>query len=253
MEKRVLDFAINDVFDQGAVRWNMHYRQQLSDNLLRRVAARVGTQCEAAHPGHLQEALKPSTEAAEVLVVQMDGSMVPIRGEEPWKEVKVGVTYRHDPSTKKPVAGSARTLPSSAPWRTLRLSFRRRSSPSLSDCRRAQPLRRRAPRPSGHRAAGTSPTGSSPPVPLRPSGREGPGACCSSVLKLSCTRRGSHPPPFRRRSPSSRRRAFASPSRPRARPARWSAGWRCRRTSTCPPRCPPASPRRSRRSRPRRR
>lgn len=108
MEKRVLDFAINDVFDQGAERWNMHYRQQLSDNLLRRVAGRVGAQCEAAHPGHLQEALKPATDAAEVLVVEMDGSMVPIRGAEPWKEVKVGVTYRHDPATQEPVANSTR-------------------------------------------------------------------------------------------------------------------------------------------------
>jgi hypothetical protein len=108
MEKRVLDFAVNDVFDQGAARWNMHYREQLSDNLLRRVAARVGEQCEAAHPGHLQQALKPATPAADVLVVQTDGSMVPIRGDEPWKEAKVGVTYRHDTATRRPAPNSAR-------------------------------------------------------------------------------------------------------------------------------------------------
>ncbi len=108
MEKRVLDFAVNDVFNQGSARWNVHYRQPISDNLLRRVAARVGAQCESADQGHLQQALKPSMDAAEVLVVQMDGSLLPIRGAEPWKEAKVGVVYRHDPALKKPQPESAR-------------------------------------------------------------------------------------------------------------------------------------------------
>src|SRR5690606_25585372 len=71
MEKRVLDFAVNDVFGQGAERWRVHYQEPISDNLLRRVAARVGAQCEAADPAHLQQALKPSSEPAEVLVTQM--------------------------------------------------------------------------------------------------------------------------------------------------------------------------------------
>lgn len=109
MEKRVLDFAVNDVFDQGAERWNVHYAIPISDNLLRRVAARVGAQCEDADHGHLQEALKPApAEPTDVLVVQMDGSMLPIRGAEPWKEAKVGLTYHHDTKSKRPVRGSAR-------------------------------------------------------------------------------------------------------------------------------------------------
>jgi hypothetical protein len=108
MQKRVLDFAINDVFDQGAQRWNVHYREPISDNLLRCVTRRVGEQCEAADQGHLQEALKPSAEAAEVVVVQTDGSLLPIRGAEPWKEAKVGVTYRHDTTQNRPIAGTAR-------------------------------------------------------------------------------------------------------------------------------------------------
>src|ERR1700722_16729879 len=74
MEKRVLDFAINDVYGQRAARGSLHYRQPISDNLLRRVASRVGTQCESADQSHLQEALKPSADPAEVLVVQVDGS-----------------------------------------------------------------------------------------------------------------------------------------------------------------------------------
>jgi len=108
MEKRVADFAVNDVYEQGAARWNLHYREPISDNLLRRVAFRLGSQCESADQGHLQEALKPSTEAAEVLVAMTDGSLLPIRGDEPWKEAKVGVTYRHDVETNRPIRGSER-------------------------------------------------------------------------------------------------------------------------------------------------
>lgn len=108
MEKRVVDFAVCDVYAQAAERWSVHYRVPISENLLRRVAARVGAQCEGAEQAHLQEALKPSEEPADVLVVEMDGSMLPIRGAEPWKEAKVGITYRHDPKRQAPIAGSGR-------------------------------------------------------------------------------------------------------------------------------------------------
>jgi hypothetical protein len=109
MEKRVLDFAVNDVFGQGAQRWAVHYATPISDNLLRRVAARVGAQAEAAEASHLQEELKPlSAQPAEVLVVQTDGSLLPIRGEEPWKEAKVGVVYRHDAQAGAPQPDTSR-------------------------------------------------------------------------------------------------------------------------------------------------
>lgn len=108
MEKRVADFAVNDVYEQGADRWNLHYRLPISDNLLRRVAERLGRQCESSSQGHLQEALKPTSDAADVLVVQMDGSLLPIRGDEPWKEAKVGVTYRHDTERNRPIPKSER-------------------------------------------------------------------------------------------------------------------------------------------------
>jgi hypothetical protein len=108
MEKRVADFAVNDVYGQGAERWNVHYREPISDNLLRRVAARLGRQCEGADQGHLQEALKPSTDAAEVLVVQPDGSLLPIVGPEAWKEAKVAVTYRHDTERNRPIPRTQR-------------------------------------------------------------------------------------------------------------------------------------------------
>lgn len=108
MEKRVLDFAINDVYGECAARWRVHYREPISENLLRRVVARVGAQCEGADPRVLHEELKPVGDTPEVLVVEHDGSMLPIRGKEPWKEAKVGVIYRHDVERQKPVPGSAR-------------------------------------------------------------------------------------------------------------------------------------------------
>lgn len=83
MEKRVLDFAVNDVCGECAARWSLHYREPISENLFRRVAARVSEQCETADQGRLQEALKPRSEAADVLVVEVDGSQLPIRGAEP--------------------------------------------------------------------------------------------------------------------------------------------------------------------------
>ena len=108
MEKRVLDFAVNDVYGECAARWRLHYQQPVSENLFRRVAERVGSQCEGADQGRLQEELKPRAPAAEVLVVEVDGSMLPIRGDEPWKEAKVGVTYRHDQAANEPIAGTSR-------------------------------------------------------------------------------------------------------------------------------------------------
>jgi len=108
MEKRVLDFAVNDVYGECAARWSLHYREAISENLFRRVAARVGEQCETADQGRLQEELKPRADAADVLVVEVDGSLLPIRGAEPWKEAKVGVLYRHDSKAKAPVPKSQR-------------------------------------------------------------------------------------------------------------------------------------------------
>lgn len=109
MEKRVLDFALNDVYGECAARWRVHYAEPASDNLFRRVVSRVGAHCMAVDQQVLQEELKPPQDGApDALVVEMDGSMLPIRGPEPWKEAKVGVIYRHDGATQKPVPGSAR-------------------------------------------------------------------------------------------------------------------------------------------------
>lgn len=95
MERRILDFGINDTFESVAERWSIHFPTSISSNLVRRVVDRVGLRCESAHS---EEALqmacreKPAAPPA-MLTVATDGSMLLTR-EANWKEVKVGVVAR---------------------------------------------------------------------------------------------------------------------------------------------------------------
>lgn len=95
MERRILDFGINDTFDSVAERWGIHYPTSISENLVRRVVDRVGLRCEAAFSDEsLQLACREqSDQPASMLVVATDGSMLLTR-EEGWKEAKVAVVAR---------------------------------------------------------------------------------------------------------------------------------------------------------------
>ncbi len=102
MERRLLDFGINDTFESVAERWSIHYpSMSISSNLVRRVMDRVGVRCEAAHSEEvLQRAcFAPTEEPASMLVVATDGSMLLTR-EASWKEAKVGVIARADELSK---------------------------------------------------------------------------------------------------------------------------------------------------------
>jgi Uncharacterised protein family (UPF0236) len=108
MEKRVMDFAINDPFSPTAKRWMRHYPFPISDNLARGATDRVGVMCEESDGTYLQEEMKPPSETpAKVLYVEPDGCMLPTREKgEPWKEAKGMVLFRDDAhvgkSTTKP-------------------------------------------------------------------------------------------------------------------------------------------------------
>jgi hypothetical protein len=96
MERRLLDFGVNDTFEAVAERWRIHYPSiPISSNLVRRVVDRVGAQCEAAYSEEsLQRAcLEKPPEPASMLTVATDGSMLLTR-EHGWKEAKVGVVVR---------------------------------------------------------------------------------------------------------------------------------------------------------------
>jgi hypothetical protein len=97
MEERILDFGVTTTFEEAAQRWCVHHQGTISENLVRRVVDRAGRKAEAAHDDDLQRAMRPvPSQPAGLLVVQTDGSMLPIRGPEPWKEAKLGVLFRDD-------------------------------------------------------------------------------------------------------------------------------------------------------------
>jgi hypothetical protein len=102
LEKRVLDFAVNDPYSQAARRWTLHYRSAISSNQVRQVVKRVGTQAETADPSELQrELLAPSSKPPDLLYVLNDGSQLPmVHGK--WSEAKVGVVFREDRASSSP-------------------------------------------------------------------------------------------------------------------------------------------------------
>jgi hypothetical protein len=95
LEQVVLDLGLHGPFEEAAERFSVHHRGEISENLVRRVIDRVGRRAEARTD--LGERLRaPALEVPSMLVVQVDGSMLPTRGEDPWREVKVGLVARGD-------------------------------------------------------------------------------------------------------------------------------------------------------------
>lgn len=95
VERRLLDFGVHDTFEDAAERWSLHHGTTVSENLVRRVVERVGARMESCDDEVLQEELAPpSATPTELLVIGVDGSMLPTRGPDPWREAKLGVVYR---------------------------------------------------------------------------------------------------------------------------------------------------------------
>jgi hypothetical protein len=92
LEKRLLDFAVNDPYEHSAERWEVHYpHRPFSENMFRLTTERVGQRLEAATEPLLQKELAPPTTGRrKLLYVLNDGSMLPKVGGS-WKEAKVGV------------------------------------------------------------------------------------------------------------------------------------------------------------------
>lgn len=93
VEQVVLDLGLHGPFTEAAERFAVHHGGTISEHLVRRVVDRVG-RCAVAHPdlgAHLRPA---ATTAPTTLVVQLDGSMLPTRGADPWREAKVGLVTR---------------------------------------------------------------------------------------------------------------------------------------------------------------
>jgi len=107
LERRILDFAMNDPFGQGAERFSMHYSFSVSANMLRRVFDRVSSRLSDCGQEWIQQEMKaPEKNSADsVTVVESDGSMVSTT--QGWKEIKLAMVYTlADPAqnskTKRP-------------------------------------------------------------------------------------------------------------------------------------------------------
>jgi Uncharacterised protein family (UPF0236) len=97
LSSRILDFALHSPFEEAAERWRIHHQTEASENLFRRVTDRAGRRIEEMEIDELQCQLRPEAKSpAEVLVVEMDGSHLPMRGKEVWKEAKLCVVYRDE-------------------------------------------------------------------------------------------------------------------------------------------------------------
>jgi hypothetical protein len=96
MERRILDFGVHDTFERAAERWCVHYKQPISENLVRRVVERQGRMLESRDLERVQTLATIERAPAQVLIVQADGGMVPTRDTDRWREVKVGIVARQD-------------------------------------------------------------------------------------------------------------------------------------------------------------
>jgi hypothetical protein len=95
VEKRITDFGVNDVFEEAAERFSMHYGWPISENMVRRVVDRVGEVLESLPEAAVQKALLlPSTTPAKLITIGIDGSMLSTR--EGWQETKLGVVVRDE-------------------------------------------------------------------------------------------------------------------------------------------------------------
>lgn len=95
VEKRIADFGVNDVFEEAAKRFSMHYGWSISENMVRRVVDRVSDVLEGLAEPAMQKALLPlPTTMARLVTIGIDGSMLSTR--EGWQETKVGVVVRDE-------------------------------------------------------------------------------------------------------------------------------------------------------------
>lgn len=97
LERRLLDFGVTGTFREAEERWSVHYNKPISENFVRCVVERSQHIITSAKLNDVQEVSREiPPQPADLLVVQTDGGMLPIRGSESWKESKLGVIYREE-------------------------------------------------------------------------------------------------------------------------------------------------------------
>ena len=83
-------------FEGAAERWRVHYpNSSVSENMVRRIVERVGRLAVEVDDERLQQELAPPrTTPGASLIVQADGGMLPTRGNDSWREAKLGIVAR---------------------------------------------------------------------------------------------------------------------------------------------------------------
>lgn len=93
LEQVVLDLGLHGPFEEAAERFAVHHGQTISENLVHRVVDRVGRAAVVDAAGLAR--VRPAARTVPApLVVQLEGSMLPTRGADPWREAKVGLVAR---------------------------------------------------------------------------------------------------------------------------------------------------------------
>lgn len=104
-QRRITDFGSEKSFDRAAAQTKEHYNVDISASTVRRITEGHGAQIEG-HPELIQGA-KRTIDDASLLIIETDGSMIPIveidsekEGDQRkhrtvcWKETKLGLSYK---------------------------------------------------------------------------------------------------------------------------------------------------------------
>ncbi|MGH7865890.1 MAG: ISKra4 family transposase [Candidatus Binataceae bacterium] len=101
MTRFILDFGLHATFEDAAERLAMHHGRPISENLVRLVIERMGI-VATGDPMLTHRLRAPAATVPAALLVAVDGSMLPTRGDDAWRETKLGMVARseHHSQTK---------------------------------------------------------------------------------------------------------------------------------------------------------
>lgn len=107
--KFILDLGLHSTFEGAAQRFALHHGAAISENMVRLVVERAGR--AATSDAFLAHRLRPpAVTVPALLLVAVDGSMLPTRGHDAWRETKLGMVVRAEHRSE----GKARALISEA-------------------------------------------------------------------------------------------------------------------------------------------
>lgn len=93
LAKLIFDFGLHGTFESAAQRFAMHHGIAISENLVRLVVERLGRRAVSDKTlAQRLRAVEPVPPA--MLLIAVDGSMLSTRGDDAWRETKLGMVVR---------------------------------------------------------------------------------------------------------------------------------------------------------------